>query len=315
MLWLILPLNKKPFSMLFPRKIIYLVNPISGTKKKDDVISYIKITTEAKQISFEIIDTVANGDYSWLVEKIAKENTTDVVILGGDGTINYVLASLKNIKINIGIIPSGSGNGLAFAAKIPKDYKKALDIVFNNKTQLTDAFTVNNKFACMLSGIGFDAQVAYDFAQQEKRGLITYTKQSLLNFFKANPYPFEVTVDNFSFFVDAFFISVANSNQFGNHFTIAPKASLSDGLLDIVIVQKMSKLKMPFAILQQIRGKNKLQDLVNDLQKKNIIYLQTSSIKITNKQLAPIHIDGDVAVAVKQFEFTILKDYFCLLVP
>jgi diacylglycerol kinase (ATP) len=301
--------------MLYNRKIIYLVNPISGTKKKDDTIQYIKVETEKKQIPFQLLDTVANGDYSWLVEKISSEKITDVVILGGDGTINYILAALKNIKINIGIIPSGSGNGLAFAAKIPKDYKKALAIVFNNKTQLTDAFTVNNKFACMLSGIGFDAQVAYDFAQQEKRGLITYTKQSLLNFFKANPYPFEITIDDFTFFVDAFFISVANSNQFGNHFTIAPKASLCDGLLDIVIVQKMSKLKLPFAIINQLRGKNKFKELINDLQKKNIIYLQTESIKITNKQLAPIHIDGDVAVAVKQFEFIILKDYFSLLVP
>ncbi len=301
--------------MSFNRKIIYLVNPVSGTKKKDGVINYIKIETEKKQIPFQIIDTIANGDYNWLVEKIAKENITDVVIIGGDGTINYVLASLKNIAVNVGIIPSGSGNGLAFAVKIPKDYKKALAIIFKNKVQITDAFTVNNKFACMLSGVGFDAQVAYDFALKEKRGLVTYTKQSLLNFFKANPFPFEITVNDFTFFVDAFFISVANSNQFGNHFTIAPKASLCDGLLDIVIVQKMSKLKIPFALIKQIRGKNKMQDLVNDLQKNSIIYFQTASITIKNVHLAPIHIDGDVAKTSTHFQFSILKDYFFLLVP
>jgi YegS/Rv2252/BmrU family lipid kinase len=296
------------------RKIVFLVNPISGTKKKDVALAYIKATTTTN-IPFEFFDTNANGDYYWLVEKINSDKITDVVIMGGDGTINSVLATLKNCNINIGIIPSGSGNGLAFAAKIPKDYKKALAIVLKGNAQFTDAFTINNKFACMLSGIGFDAQVAYDFAQQEKRGLITYTKQSLLNFFKASPYPFEITIDDFTFFMEAFFISVANSNQFGNHFTIAPKASLNDGLLDIVIVQKMSKLKLPFAIVNQLRGKNKLQDLVNDLQKKNIIYLQTPSIKIKNVKLAPIHIDGDVADKKESLEYNIIKDCYKLLVP
>jgi diacylglycerol kinase family enzyme len=112
---------------------------------------------------------------------------------------------------------------------------------------------VNEEFSCMLSGIGFDAKVAHDFANKTSRGLITYTQQSIVNFFKAHPYQFEVSVDGFSFFTEAFFISVANANQFGNNFTIAPKASLSDGMLDVVIVQKMHKAKLPFAILKTIK--------------------------------------------------------------
>lgn len=297
------------------RKFIYLVNPISGTKKKDKIIEYIKVKSESKKYLFQFYDTNAKGDYYWLVEKIEHENITEVVIIGGDGTINSVLSAIRNCKINIGIIPSGSGNGLALTAKIPRDFKKALEVILKGNTQLTDAFMVNKKFACMLSGIGFDAQVAYDFAVQQKRGLITYAKQSLYNFFKANPYPFEITIDDFTFFVDAYFISVANSNQFGNNFTIAPKASLTDGLLDIVIVQKMSKMKLPFAILQQIRGKNNLKELVQDLQEKNIIYLQAPTITIKNTKLAPVHIDGDVEEKLDFFEFKILKDCFSLLVP
>ncbi|MFY8004758.1 MAG: diacylglycerol/lipid kinase family protein, partial [Chitinophagaceae bacterium] len=99
------------------------------------------------------------------------------------------------------------------------------------------------------------------------RGLITYTQQSILHYFKAQPYQFEVVVDDFSFFTDAFFISIANSNQFGNNFTIAPQASLSDGLLDVVIVQKMNKAKLPFAVLRQMRGNNKLEALVETVTK------------------------------------------------
>jgi diacylglycerol kinase (ATP) len=297
------------------RKFVFLANPISGTKKKDALIDYLKEKTTALKIPFEFFDTNKNGDYNWLVEKIESGNITDVIIIGGDGTINSVLSVLNHCKINIGIIPSGSGNGLAFSANIPHNFIKAFDIIIKGKTQLTDAFMLNNKFACMLSGIGFDAQVAYDFAQQKKRGLITYTKQSLLNFVKATPYSFEVKIDEHTFTTEAFFISVANSNQFGNNFKIAPKASLSDGLLDIVIVQKMNKLLLPFAILKQLRGKNKYHELEVEKQKSSILYLQSTNISIKNIDMAPVHIDGDVAPKNKHLHYKIIKDCFNLIVP
>ncbi len=297
------------------RKFIFLVNPISGTKEKKSKIDYIIKIAKLKKLHFTFFNTNADGGYYWLLEKINEENITDVIILGGDGTVNAVVNQLRFATVNIGIIPCGSGNGLAFAAKISKNIKKALSIIINGNTLKIDAFLINNKFACMLSGLGFDAQVAYNFAQLEKRGLFNYTKQSLYQFFKAKPYPFEVTVDGFSFFVEAYFISVANSNQFGNHFTIAPNASLNDGLLDIVIVQKMSKLKLPFAIIKQLRGKNKVQTIINQLQHNNIIYLQSDSVQVTNRKLAPIHIDGEVASTSECFQYQIIKDCFKLLVP
>ena len=111
---------------------------------------------------------------------------------------------------------------------------------------------VNGRFACMLCGLGLDAQVAYDFAQQPKRGLATYIKQVFKNFFSAKSFPFEIDCLGESLVTDAFFISVANSNQFGNHFTIAPKASLSDGLLDVVIVKKQYKLSMVMQTVWQV---------------------------------------------------------------
>ena len=106
----------------------------------------------------------------------------------------------------------------------------------------------------MLCGLGFDAKVAHDFAQQPKRGLITYIKLVVKNFFSAKTYPFEIQLAKQSFTTDAYFISIANSNQFGNNFTIAPKASLSDGLLDIVIVTDQNKLSLLLQTLKQVSG-------------------------------------------------------------
>lgn len=297
------------------RKIIYLINPISGTSKKNNIRLLIEKETALKQIPFIVLPTSATGNYDSVKELILKEQYTDVVMLGGDGTVNQVTHSLKETGVRFGIIPAGSGNGLARAANIPTRLKSALKLIFEGNAKPIDAFTINGAYSCMLSGIGFDAQVAHDFAQKSTRGLFTYTQQSIINYFKANPYQFEVAIDNFSFFTDAFFISIANSNQFGNNATIAPQASLSDGLLDIVIVQKMNKAKLPFAILRQMRGNNKLQQLVEDMSNKSVIYFQTPSLTIRNLKLAPLHIDGEPKETFEELNIEIIKDAFLLIQP
>jgi len=220
------------------RKISFLVNPVSGNTKKDEILRMLHQTLQDKDIPFEFIFTNALGDYDFIKDKIEKEQITDIVIIGGDGTVNQVIGALRDEPVQFGIIPVGSGNGLAYAAGVPKKPQDAFQVILNGAAKSTDAFLINEQFSCMLSGIGFDAQVAHDFSSKAARGLMTYTQQSLINYFKAHPYQFEIQLDNFSFFTDAYFISIANSNQFGNNFTIAPKASLNDGLLDIVVVQK-----------------------------------------------------------------------------
>jgi diacylglycerol kinase (ATP) len=297
------------------RKIVYLINPVSGTGKKDGLEKIIAQKTKARSIDFEIQKTNAAGDYEYLKDKIARNSITDIVIAGGDGTVNRVVSALHETGVNFGIIPLGSGNGLAFGAGIPKNTLKALDLIFKGNTGYVDAFMINNNFSCMLSGLGFDAQVAHDFANKASRGLLTYTQQSLVQYFKAQPYQFQVVNDNFSFYTDAFFISIANSNQFGNHFTIAPKADLDDGLLDIVIVQKMHKAKLPFAILQQLRGNNDLQQFVEDMCQKNILYFQTPALTIRNLKHAPFHIDGEPFETEEEFKIKLIRRCFKLFMP
>jgi len=236
------------------RKFVYFINPISGTGGKGLLLDIIKNKTVEKNIPFEILHTNAAGEYAYLKEKIAAENITDVIVCGGDGTVNQVANGLLGTAVNIGIVPMGSGNGLAFAAKIPKRIHKALECIFAGNAVYIDSFYINKKFSCMLCGLGFDAQVAHDFAKQKKRGLSTYIKQSTKNFFNARHYNFQLILDGKSLNSEAFFISIANSNQFGNNFTIAPQASLHDGLLDIVVVNKMSKLRMIWTILKQVRN-------------------------------------------------------------
>jgi diacylglycerol kinase (ATP) len=297
------------------RKFIYLINPISGTKGKVLLLATIKKKTTGKNIPFEVWHTNAEGKYEDLIQKIDAEKITDVIVCGGDGTVNQIANALLGIDVNIGIIPMGSGNGLALAAKIPVRAEKALAIIFAGNATLIDSFYINKKFSCMLCGLGFDAQVAHDFAKQKKRGLATYVKQSAKNFFKATPYPFVITVNDDEIKTDAYFISIANSNQFGNQFTIAPRASLSDGLIDIVIVNKMSKLRMLLTLIRQIKvGKVRPYE-DKKYHRTDIGYFQTKKLVIHNPNLAPLHIDGDPVQTASFFEIEIIEKAFKLLMP
>jgi YegS/Rv2252/BmrU family lipid kinase len=297
------------------RKIIYLLNPISGTKEKEKIKNLIIRKTRAERIEFKILPSRADGQYDDLRVMIKKEMITDVVICGGDGTLNAIANALQGVHVNIGIIPIGSGNSLALAAKIPKQTGRALDIIFKGNTSPVDAFHINEKFSCALCGIGFDAEVAHEFAKQKTRGLQTYLRISTMKFFKSKPYPFEIKLNNKIIKTEAYFISIANSNQFGNNFTIAPKASMSDGLLDIVIVRKMNKMILPFSVLLQVAGNNKLMQAMEYFEEKNIIYVQTDKISIRNPSMAPMHIDGEPTDTSPDFRIRIIPHCFRLIQP
>jgi YegS/Rv2252/BmrU family lipid kinase len=295
------------------RKLLYIVNPISGTQSKSSLEDIIK--SETKKIGFPhfIYRSVADGDYSFLHSIIEEKKITDVVIAGGDGTISQVVNGLRKLNVQFGIIPSGSGNGLAFSAGIPKDPLKALKIIFTGHSKLTDAFFINKQFACMLCGLGFDAQVAHDFADAPKRGLTTYVKKTVENFFSSKTYSFVLTAGDKEIKTEAYFISIANSNQFGNNFTIAPEASLTDGLVDVVIMTKQNKLSVLFQTLKQISGYNKVKsvDIIDETS--SLIYFQTEALTITNEDGAPMHIDGDPVETVEQMKVKVLHDCFRLI--
>jgi YegS/Rv2252/BmrU family lipid kinase len=297
------------------RHLLYIINPISGTRNKDALLNLVERKTNVAGFRYSIFPSVANTDYGHLHPFIKGQKVTDVIVGGGDGTVNQVINSFKNLDVQFGILPVGSGNGLAFGAKLPKNIEKALDIVFAGKKEWTDAYEINEKFACMLCGLGFDAQVAHAFANNPTRGLATYIRKTITNFFSATAYPFVIKTGDDELEIEALFISIANSNQFGNNFTIAPKASLTDGLLDVVIVSKQTKLRMLMETIRQAGGFNKLYTAKIADAKASVLYFQTDALQIKNPLLAPLHIDGDPAKTSEEINVKILKNCFRLIYP
>ncbi|WP_188934403.1 diacylglycerol/lipid kinase family protein [Puia dinghuensis] len=304
------------------RKIIYLINPISGTGGKFSLQEMIRQKTGEKGIAYSILPTNAEGDYAFLLPFIEQTAVTDIIVCGGDGTVSAVAAALAGVDVRIGIVPMGSGNGLAFAAGIPKDVERALEIIFTANASPIDGFLINGQFSCMLCGIGFDAKVAEEFASQTKRGFRTYVRVTLKNFFNARPYPFRLRIpsgngQDASFGEEAFFISIANGNQFGNNFTIAPKASLHDGLLDIVIAKKTNQLRFLVSVIRQVMGGYRVlaKPEAESGARIKIIYFQTPALVIENPGHAPLHIDGDPKASASEFHISVVPKAIQLIQP
>lgn len=297
------------------RRFLFVINPISGTQAKDGLERFLMQQCKEKEIEYSILYSTKSTNASTLEMAAYDFQATDLIACGGDGTVNISAAAAMNAGINLGIIPVGSGNGLARTAGIAMKPSLAFKTLIEGTLQPTDGFYINGKFGCMLSGVGMDAAVAERFAQSHRRGIYTYTTETLIQFFKANPYQFEVKLDEFRFFTDAFFISIANSNQYGNNVTIAPLASLNDAMLDIIIVQKMPKAVLPFAMMRQMRHNHTLKNWTDQIGKQSILYFQTPSISISNLKLAPLHIDGDPVDTEEQLQYEIISNAFNLWVP
>jgi YegS/Rv2252/BmrU family lipid kinase len=284
-------------------KLILLMNPISGTGDKAGLKAMISLKLEQWGVPFLFMDTDPTGAYIELREKIKAEGVRRIVLIGGDGTVSHSTSVLRELPVEFAVIPAGSGNGLARAANIPTDPLEALELAVYGKAIWIDAFTINQHFSCMLSGIGFDAQVAHDFAKMKTRGLWTYARISAANFFDAVEYPFTLHLNGKEVHTEAYFISIANGNQFGNNFTIAPKAQLNDGLLDIIIVQKMNKMQVLLSVFYQMKYGTVQHDIKD---KEGILYFQASSIEIHNPMLAPLHVDGDPVETSKLIKVDLL---------
>jgi diacylglycerol kinase family enzyme len=217
--------------------------------------------------------------------------------------------------MRMAIVPVGSGNGLARCAGIPLKPSGAFDVLLHGTPQPTDAFEVNDQFACMLCGIGFDAAVARRFALQKKRGLFTYARLTLQEYLHFKPEQFSIRAGTLALDTAAYMVTVANSNQFGNNVTIAPMASLTDGLLDVVVVKKQPRWMLPVSLLRQVGGGFKMHKSGAVARGQHVVYTQAAGLQLTCTRPMPVHIDGDPAGMHTSLKIKMLPGAFTLWVP
>ncbi len=265
--------------------ITFIINPISGTQSKHEIPNLIDRMMDKERFECKVCITEYAGHAAELAKACAAQGDDIVVAVGGDGTVNEVARSLVHTKTALGIIPCGSGNGLARHLCIPMDIRKALDII--NQAQIVDFdYGVINDlpFFCTC-GMGFDAFISLKFAEAGKRGPITYVENVLKEGLKYKPETYEIIDDNGTTKYKAFLIACANASQYGNNAYIAPGATMKDGKMDVIIMEPFDALEAP-----QIAADLFMKTLGNNSKIKTF---RTRKLTIHRQSPGAIHYDGD----------------------
>lgn len=289
------------------KKISFIVNPKSGTQSKEHILHLLDEKLDRTKFLSEIVYTEYAGHAIEIAAQKAKENEFAVVAIGGDGTINEIARSLVHTKTALGIIPCGSGNGLARHLQIPMDSKRAIEIINEGVLDVIDYGKINDVPFFCTCGVGFDAFVSLKFAKAGRRGPLTYLEKTLLESLKYQPETYELETEDGTLKYKAFLIACGNASQYGNNAYIAPQATLTDGLLDVTILEPFTVLDVPSLSFQLF---NKTID-----QNSRIKTFRCRKLRIHRTKPGVVHFDGDPMMMGEDIEVKVFKEGLQVIVP
>lgn len=267
------------------KKIVFIINPKAGTGNKAAVEAAIEQHLDRERFDCTIRYTEYAGHAAEIAAEEAARGTDVVVAVGGDGTVNEVGRALVGKETAMGIIPCGSGNGLARHLRISMEPKEAVVLLNECCIEALDYGTVNGEPFFCTCGVGFDAFISMKFAEAGRRGLKTYVEKTLQDGLNYKPETYTIEIEGETETYDAFLIACANASQYGNNAYIAPEASTRDGLMDVTILTPFNKLESAQIVLQMFS---------RELDKNSHVKMfRTKRLRIMRKSAGPAHIDGD----------------------
>jgi YegS/Rv2252/BmrU family lipid kinase len=266
-------------------KICFIFNPFSGRRKIGRFEEMIRQNLDLDRFDYTIYETKSPKDAMRKASALVKDNFDIVVAAGGDGTINEIVHGMGTSPLMLGIIPIGSGNGLARHLEIPLEPEKAIKLINHLKTRTIDIASINGYPFASIAGLGFDARVANKYRKLKSRGFYGYFRVVTTEFFRYREREYLLEFNDQKISRKALLLSVANSNQFGYNTIIAPKAEPDDGLLDVVIMKKFPIGEIPRMIGLLFTGKID--------QSSYIEFFKTKEIFILRKTGNHVNIDGE----------------------
>jgi diacylglycerol kinase (ATP) len=277
-------------------KALFILNPAAGRKRdRQDVIELLE--ARAAMQPTLIRRCASKGELDGLIAEAAAADCQAVVAVGGDGTVNEIGRRLAGTPLAMGIIPTGSGNGLARHLRVPMSIPAAVRHLDACEPVDIDTASVNGVTFLGTFGVGFDALVAFRFAAAGSRGLRTYLQEGVRAFFGYKPETYRLRLDGEPFEETAFVLTVSNSNQYGNEARIAPLASLRDGLLDVCSLRQAPIVDAPFVVGRLFNG---------TLHRSSYLCIRKArSVSIERVGEGPAHIDGEPLMMGRQLEISI----------
>ncbi len=286
------------------RKALFIINPISGGKKKDDVPDLIK-----KHLDTGIKATLVYSDGPAHARQLAKEASDKfdiIVAVGGDGTVNEVASAIVGTDTILGIIPYGSGNGLSRFLGISMNAPKAIAALNTSRIETIDSATLNGRPFFNMAGMGFDAHISEVFSHGKKRGFITYLISSIQEFSKYKPETYDIEVDGALYKREAFMLSFANSSQYGNNAHISPNASVQDGLLDVCIIKQFPSWRLFEMGLRMLTKTTENTGFLEIVRGKHI--------RVKRNSPGPAHLDGEPHISAAETEIILVPNSLKVIV-
>ncbi|MCX6192530.1 MAG: diacylglycerol kinase family protein [Flavobacteriia bacterium] len=232
------------------KRIWFIINPVAGVRRKDDIPALIRENLNHIIFDFEINYTTHKGHAQELAKEAIDKNIDIVCAVGGDGSVHEIGTSLIGSKVLLAIIPIGSGNGLARHMHIPLSIKKAIECINDQHKIAMDTVLVNEQAFLGISGYGFDALVAEKFVGSTKRGLMTYLKIVLREFFKYNPINISVDANGQVKKLPVMLCTLANTKQWGNGLVVSPNSDATDGKVELILLKPFSFWRLPVLAMQ-----------------------------------------------------------------
>lgn len=282
------------------KKAVFVINLNSGTSSKAAIPGLIENTIDKEKFDYEIVVTQYAGHASEIASRAKDEGKDIVVAVGGDGTVNEVARAIVHSVTALGIIPCGSGNGLARHLLLPMNVKKAIEVLNECEIRALDYGIINGYPFFCTCGMGFDAFVSQKFAEAGKRGPITYVENVLREGLKYQPETYILQDENGTIKYKAFLISCANASQYGNNAYIAPQASMSDGLMDVIIMEPFDVFEAPQISIDMF---NKTLD-----KSSKIKTFKCRKLHIHRSKPGAIHYDGDPAMTGEDIDVELVPN-------
>ncbi|MGC4023133.1 MAG: diacylglycerol kinase family lipid kinase [Cyclobacteriaceae bacterium] len=289
------------------KSALFIVNKFSGGGYRPEVEGRIIEYCERANVECRIEFTQQRGHAIELAQWAVDQKMNYAFAVGGDGTVNEVSQGLYGSSVVMGILPKGSGNGLARHLQLPMSFKKSLDIILQHQEQLIDTVFINGELSVNVSGIGFDGHIAGKFANKAKRGLIGYTKLVVNEFRKFKPFDAAIEMNGENFNAKSFIIAIANSSQFGNNARVAPRASVCDHLIDVSFIKKIPLTQAAGFASKMFTG---------NLDKSRFVDIhRTQKMTIELDKPMAFHIDGEPMKEQKSFNVEIKPASLKVLIP
>lgn len=270
------------------RNIHFIVNPIAGKGTRWLHLEHLEQYFIKSYHQLTVKYTEYRSHAEVLTRESIEQGAEIIVACGGDGTINEVASCLLGTSIPLGIVPLGSGNGLASNLDIPKNLRQALALLRNPHSITIDTGTINDRFFFSNTGVGFDASVIKNYESSQRRTLIGYLGACITSFRELKrPQEIQISLEDRSMMVKPFMVFVSNTNVMGYHMSLTPKASLQDGLLDVMVISKINRFKMLWlGVLLLLKRPHLL---------KEARYFQTKGIQLERSEHTPfeVQIDGE----------------------